>query len=132
MSQKEYPDVIFATHALENGMFNIYPVDTKVMNVGFDGSGIHCTNNSRFFFHDTFHNTEKTSFVLNIDREIDEHYVSQNAQYVRIAFGHNVRRSLYSYLLYVLCLTVGRERTIRLRDSAKTGLQKLRTCFFKA
>jgi len=125
MSQQEFADAIFTAHTLRHGMFNIYPVDTKVMNTGLDGSGIHCANDSRFFLHDEFCNAEKASFALDIDEKVSEHFISHNAQYVRTAFSHKLRRSIYSYLLYVLCLLVGRDTTVRLRNSAKSGLRKL-------
>lgn len=124
LSRQEFPDVIFAVHTLSGGMFNIYPVDTKVMNVGFDGSGVHC-DQSRGYLHAGFVNSDRSAFVVGPDERTNGYYLRVCARHVEEMYGRRWGGALYSYFLYLLCMLLGRDRAIRVRDYAKARLGRL-------
>jgi hypothetical protein len=124
MTQQEFGDVLFSAHSLRNGMFSVYPVDTKVMNMGLDGSGIHC-GKSDAYAHQGFIDAEKGEFNLEPSEPTNDYFVRSAARFYKTEFGHSWPKSLRAYVVYVLCLFLGREGTVSFKKFVKSQLRRL-------
>ena len=79
MSQSTFGDVLHMMHCLKNNLFNVFPINTKVINNGFDGSGVHCAK-ADFLYHDGFESQDQENFVLELDGSVDKEYVKINSE----------------------------------------------------
>jgi len=59
-------DAVKSYNYFRRGKFNLYPVVSKVRNIGYDGSGVNCNTDERFVRQKIDDGARKTKFVKNI------------------------------------------------------------------
>ena len=73
-------DVLFRLYCLENNFFSVFPSTTKVMNRGFDGSGINCGVLEKPF-HEHFEREDQELFCFAPDQKADVFFQQQNCSW---------------------------------------------------
>ena len=73
-------DVLYRLYCLENKLFSVFPTTTKVINRGFDGSGINCGVLDKPF-HDHFESEEQEVFCFVPEPKTDSFFQQQNCRW---------------------------------------------------
>lgn len=70
-----YGDLLITLHLIKNNMYSVFPVISRVRNIGFDGSGLHCGSSKKM--QHKYHNRElycgrtKAVFPEDIEEDIE-------------------------------------------------------------
>lgn len=104
-----------------NNKYCIYPRHTKVINKGFDGSGMHC-GNSDVSFHNDFEGQDKVEFTFVDIPSITDQHIRKNYYWFRVNIPSKWYKWLYAYVMYVGMLVAGRGKIIWLRNALKKYL----------
>ena len=69
-----YGDAVISYNYFMKGKFNLFPVVSRVKNIGYDGSGENCETDERFVNQQLITNSKPVRFVKNIqpDKEINK------------------------------------------------------------
>ncbi len=111
LQDKVYGDIVYRIHSLKNGLYTIFPSSTKVINQGFDGSGLHCGVVEKPV-HKFFEREEQRQFDFSTNHEGDAYFQQANRKW----FSDRRRVKLtHTLSLYWRYLT----RVIGLRSSSK-------------
>lgn len=95
---KSWGDISYSNYCIKNNMYSIYPVYSKVINIGHDGSGINCMN-------DSAHSSRE--FITNKSQD----YNFENNNNVNIIIRERLRKKygarnffmvVYTYILYII------------------------------
>lgn len=73
-------DVLYRLYCLENKLFSVFPTATKVINRGFDGSGINCGVLDKPF-HDHFEREDQEVFCFVPEPKTDFFFQQQNCRW---------------------------------------------------
>jgi len=97
-------DVKFFYTQYKKNMYTIYPKESLVQNIGFDGSGLHCGESNKF---NTEVDRNKRVHFFERNIEIDPHIMAANFQFRKIPFKHKIKliltkRPLRSVLIRTL------------------------------
>ena len=77
---KVYGDIVYRIHGLQNGLYTVFPTATKVINQGFDGSGLHCGVVEKPV-HDLFEDEEQRQFDFSTNHEVDSYFQQANRRW---------------------------------------------------
>jgi len=80
LQDKVYGDIVYRIHSLKNGLYTIFPSSTKVINQGFDGSGLHCGKNEKAV-HKNFEGEEQRQFDFSTHHEVDAYFQQANRRW---------------------------------------------------
>ena len=96
LQEKIYGDVMYSLYCLQQNMYSVFPSATKVINRGFDGSGLHCGTLDRPF-HQGFVRQEQAQFSFSIDPAADAYFQRLNRLWFSRTFAAPLRHvsSLY-------------------------------------
>jgi len=73
----EARDVRFMYTQFLKDQYTVYPTQSLVLNIGFDGTGIHCGKTDRF----NVPLSDKTTFLLPDDVVVDQRIVESNLKF---------------------------------------------------
>jgi len=94
-------DVLFRLYCLENNFFSVFPSTTKVMNRGFDGSGINCGVLEKPF-HEHFEREDQELFCFAPDQKADVFFQQQNCSWFSRQWPGLSKHSLSLFWRYFL------------------------------
>jgi hypothetical protein len=101
---KVYGDIIYRIHSLQNGFYTVFPTATKVINQGFDGSGLHCGVVEKPV-HDLFEDEAHLKFDFSTNHEVDSYFQHTNRRWFsgrrKVKLSHTL--SLYWRYLTRVC-----------------------------
>ena len=118
LASKTFGDVIISMYCFKNGLFNVYPCRTKVINNGFDGTGVHC-GKSEFRPHLAFADEDQLQFTFRLDPAVNSLFTAGNRQWFKENIPIRRSRWLYAYIMYLAGLVLGQRRLCRVLDSIK-------------
>lgn len=99
MSGKIYGDVLTRLHIIKNNFYSIFPATTKVINQGFDGTGVHCGVLEKPF-HEFFEKENQITFCFALNPTADTYYQQQNCKWFSRQWPDLAKHSLSLYWKY--------------------------------
>jgi len=118
LSDKVFPDVEMSVHCIKHDCYNIYPTETKVINMGFDGSGLNCGLNEGLV-NKVMGNEAITKFKFRLIDEITLKHLHLNDDYHKNMVPIKFNGYLYAVFSFYLMSIIGRSRYIKLRNFVK-------------
>lgn len=118
LSGEIFGDVMMCINVLKSNSYCIYPRTTKVINNGFDGSGVHCSD-TKDIYHDKFMDEKQTEFNFVINTKTNRSFFKKNNFYFNKVIPIRFHMRLYAFAIYALSAVFGRTATIQLRDLVK-------------
>jgi hypothetical protein len=107
-SGRLYGDVITRLHIMKNNLYSIFPATTKVINKGFDGTGVHCGTIEKPF-HEFFEKENQRTFRFAVNPAADDYFKHKNCEWFSRQWPEISRQSLSQYWKYFV-------RAVGLRD----------------
>lgn len=92
-------DIFYRLHCLINNLYTVFPSSTKVINRGFDGTGINCGALINPF-HQFFENEQQDKFCFSPNKEADTYYQRQNCKWFSRQWPDLAKHSLSLYWKY--------------------------------
>ena len=99
LQKKVYHDVLYSLYCLKKKMYCAFPVATKVINEGYDGSGVNCGVSIQKFHHG-FEAQDKKQFICKPDFRINRVFWKKNRVFFRQHFNGTPRHLLSLYWRY--------------------------------
>lgn len=94
-------DVLYRLYCLENKLFSVFPTATKVINRGFDGSGINCGVLDKPF-HDHFEREDQEVFCFVPEPKTDFFFQQSNCRWFSHQWSGLSKHSLSLFWRYFL------------------------------
>jgi hypothetical protein len=101
-------DIFYRLHCLRNNLYTVFPSATKVINRGFDGTGINCGSVIKPFHH-LFEKEQQDKFCFTPNKEADSYYRRENCKWFSRQWPDLAHHSLSLYWKYLV-------RAVGLRD----------------
>jgi hypothetical protein len=119
-----FSDVLSMITVQKNDYFAILPRVSKVINRGFDGSGVHCPAMD-FKIHDKFDDETRVDFNFQLVEKVNSMHSLLNHRFYKDNIPIKPLMQIYAYLIYIASFFLGREKTIVTRDFIKSGISLL-------
>jgi hypothetical protein len=96
---KLYGDVFFSIYSMQEGLYNVYPALTKVINRGMDGSGQHCVESSEII-HESFEKEKQQTFNFSPCLAADSHFCKENRKWFAVHQSAPTRHTISLFWRY--------------------------------
>ena len=101
---KVYGDIVYRIHSLKEGLYTVFPTATKVINQGFDGSGLHCGVVEKPV-HKIFEGEERRQFDFSTHHEGDAYFQQANRRWFSDRRKVKLTHTLSLYWRYLTRVT---------------------------
>lgn len=99
LQKKICHDLLYSLISLKQKKYSVFPVNTKVINKGFDGSGIHC-GFSHHQFYSEFADENRRKFRLDPEIEVNSLFLKRNREFFKKFFSASFRHEASLYWRY--------------------------------
>ena len=82
-------DGLLFLHMLQNNMYSVYPVESRVRNVGHDGSGVNCDYSDVYVNQEIYEGVDDVCFP--VDLQLDEKLTSYIMKQIQLSFTQKIK-----------------------------------------